>query len=569
MPARARLDPPLPVLLALSLLLFLALWARLAGSDWDGGAGLHPDERHMLFVSQDLLRALEDPANAGLGPGDWLAETSPLNPHLGDRSHVYGDLPVLAVALAARESGQEDWFAMMRLGRQISAVLDGFVVLAVFLAARMLAGDRRALLAAALYAAMPSALQLANFYTVEAWLTASAAWALVPMAALATGRGRVGSAAVAGICTGLALACKITGGALVLPGLAALALARRRGRTWRQAGLGLLAAVLATGVTFRLANPFAFAGLVAISPDWIADFEGLGKTALDWGFPPNWHWLAGYGPLAFLRDLALFGCGPVAALLVLTLPASRLWRTAALPLAAALAFVLPPLVSPIAALRYAAPALPALAICAALCPRPLVARGRAAIVLILALWWGAGAWRLHDGQHPRVAASLWLWTLPKGTVLLNETAWDEGLPVIIEPAPGQGRRWPDQDGQFTLQRLEMVAPDTAEKADRIARMMAGADLLILSSDRQSGVMPRLPDRFPLTTVHYAALFSGRACFDSVLRIDRGYPLPLLPFDDSWAQEPWRVYDHPKVQIFRRAPCFDAQAYAAMLKEALP
>lgn len=569
MPRQTRLDPALSVLLALTLLLFLALWARLAGTDWDQGAGLHPDERHMLYVSQDMTRALDDPAHAGLGLTGWLAETSPLNPHLGDRSHVYGDLPVLAVTLAARATGQTGWFEMMRLGRQTSAILDGLSVLAVFLAARLLAGDRRALLSAALYAAMPSALQLANFFTVEAWLSAAAAWALVPMAALATGRGGLRSAAMAGVFTGLALACKITGGALALPGVAALVLAWRGGMGWRRVGLGLLAALAATLVTFRIANPFAFAGVFTLSRDWIGDFQGLGAVALDWGFPPNWQWLAGYGPLAFLRDFALFGCGPVATVLLLTLPVSRLWRAAALPLAATLAFVLPPLVSPVAALRYAAPALPALALAAALAPGALLARGRVALPLALALWWGAGAWRLHDGQHPRIAASVWLWTLPAGTTLLNETAWDEGLPAIVEVTPGQGRLWPDHDGHFTLKTLDMVAPDSAEKADAMAALMAESDFLILSSDRQSGVMPRLPDRFPLTSAHYAALFSGQACFAPVLSIDRGFPLPFLPFDDSWAQEPWRIYDHPKVRIFRREACFDAAAYAEKLKAALP
>lgn len=569
MPRKTRLDPALPVLLALTLLLFLALWARLAGTDWDQGAGLHPDERHMLFVSQDMARALDEPAHAGLGLSGWLAEASPLNPHLGGRSHVYGDLPVLVVTFAARATGQTGWFEMMHLGRQISAILDGLTILAVFLAARLLAGDHRALLAAALYAAMPSALQLANFFTVEAWLSAATAWALVPMAALATGRGGLRSAAMAGIFTGLALACKITGGALALPGLAALVLARRHGMGWGRIGLCLLAALAVTLITFRLANPFAFAGIFTVSQHWIADFQDLGAVVLDWGFPPNWQWLAGYGPLPFLRDFALFGCGPVVTALILTLPAARLWRAATLPLAAALAFVLPPLVSPIAVLRYAAPALPALALAAALAPDALLRRGRAALPLLLALWWGAGAWRLHDGQHPRVTASLWLWTLPAGTTLLNETGWDEALPVIVAVAPGENRRWPDQDGHFILKTLEMVAPDSSAKADAMAALMAESDFLILSSDRQSGVMPRLPDRFPLTTAHYAALFSGQACFAPALAIDRGFPLPFLPFDDSWTQEPWRIYDHPKVRIYRREACFDAAAYAEKLKAALP
>ncbi|NJN81511.1 MAG: hypothetical protein HC802_04000 [Caldilineaceae bacterium] len=119
-----------------------------------------------------------------------------------------------------------------------------------------------------------------------------------------------------------------------------------------------------------------------------------------------------------------------------------------------------------------------------------------------------------------------------------------------------------------LQNLDITAPDSPEKAQRIAEMLGATDYLILSSTRQSAVMPRLPQRFPLTAVHYQELLSGRACFSLVRRWDRGYPLPFLPFGTAWAQEPWRVYDHPIVRIYRRDPCFDADTYATRLRQAM-
>lgn len=565
--------------LALIAILCLALQVRLMGLNWDGLAGLHPDERHLLFLTQAMFEALDDPANAGLSLADWwFSAASPLNPHEGTRFYVYGEAPLFAAMLAGRIAGLTDWFAFMPLARILASLADMATVLAVFLGARLLAGNRAGLAAALIYAAMPSALQLSGFHTVDVWTGAAVAAALVPMLALATGRwGRAGPLAMAGLAGsffGLALACKVSALALAPAGLAALVRACRSGRlSRRRAALALGLAVLLAGFVFRLANPFAFAGPgffgLAPSPEWLADFTELARFTASDDFPPNWQWIAGYGVLPLLRDFGLFGAGPVASLLFLVLlwRHPRGWGAVIVPLTAFSGFFLVMAFSHVSALRYAAPGLAALAMALApvlsrLRPAPLLA------VLAAALWWGAGAVRLHDGQHPRLAASHWLWTLPKGTRLTNETAWDEALPTIIALAPGEPRRWPDHDGWFVLNMLDMTAPDDREKARRIAEILGRTDYLVLSSDRQSAVMPRLPARFPVTTAHYRALFSGAACFQPVFTAARGYPLPFLGFRDDWAQEPWRVYDHPVVWIFKRLPCYDAAQYEAKLIAAL-
>ena len=564
--------------LALVAILCIAAWLRLNGVGWDGFAGLHPDERHLYFVTQAMFEALRDPAHAGLRPGDWwLSEASPLNPHIGGKFYVYGEAPLLLGVLTGLATGVTDWFGFMTVARTLAALADTGAVLAVFLGARLLAGNRAGLAAAVLYAAMPSALQLANFHTVDVWLSSAVAAAVVPMLALATGRcgrgGPVAMAALAGALTGLALACKITGGLLAPAGIAALWLAWRRGLGPGTVLAALLAALVLAAAVFRLANPFAFQGPgffgLGLSADWIGDFIELADITAWADYPPNWQWIAGYGVLRFLRDFALFGTGPVAALLFLVL----LWRHPArwgpliVPLLTLAGFVVLTAVSQVGALRYAAPGLAPLAMALA----PLLARiGARAVLaaLAVAVWWGSGAVRLHDGQHPRLAASQWLWTLPRGTVLTNETAWDESLPAIVAEAPGGPYRWPRHDDWFSFETLDITAPDSPEKAQAMAEVLARTDLLILSSDRQSAVMPRLRARFPMTTAHYAALFAGEACFAPVLEIDRGYPLPGMRIDDRWVQEPWRVYDHPHVRIFRRLECFDAGRYAIRLKAAL-
>lgn len=556
--------------LILIAVLLLAFGARVSGIAWDGYAALHPDERHVFFVTRTIFDALADPANAGLGLSEWwFSSDSPLNPHRGTNTYVYGEAPLLLGALAGWATGAVDWFAFMPVARTLASVVDTATVLAVFLGARLLAGPASALFAAALYAAMPTALQLANFHTVDVWLSAAITAALVPMIALATGRGGLfGMAALAGAFTGFAVACKITGVLVLLPALAALLLAARHGHGARALLRAAVLALLSAFVVFRLANPFAFSGPVvwgiALSADWLEDFRGLADVTMSPDFPPNWQWIAGYGPWRLARDFGLFGAGPVAIVLLVGV---RLRAASVVPVLAIVVFVVLAALSSVSALRYAAPALPALAMLVAPVAARLGTKG-AVVTLALAVWWGAGAVRLHDGDHPRIVASRWLWALPQGTILTNETAWDDTLPTIVSLADGQPHRWPSHDDWFTLQGLDITDPDSPEKAARMAALLARTDYLILSSDRQSAVMPRLPERFPMTTAHYAALFAGEACFAPVLVLDRGYPLPFLRLDDTFAQEPWRIYDHPVVQIFQREACFDESRYRAMLEAAL-
>ena len=180
-------------------------------------------------------------------------------------------------------------------------------MLGVFAGARLLAGPGSALVAAALYAAMPSALQLSSFHTVDVWLAAACTGALVPMIALARGQGNVvAMATIAGSFIGLAMASKITGVLMLAPGLVALGLAWRGGLTARQALVATACAVLALAIVFRLTNPFAFVGPgplgVALSQDYITDFTGLADVTASPDFPAELAMdRGGYGPPCDLR----------------------------------------------------------------------------------------------------------------------------------------------------------------------------------------------------------------------------------------------------------------------------
>lgn len=587
--------PSKRVLTAFACMLIVTLGAflRLAGTNWDEEANLHPDERHMVFVIKDALRGLDALKPGEMSMGElWFADQSPLNPRKDRRFYVYGELPHLAVTVATRLFGDDGWPQVMRFGRTVGAVLDSYTILAVFFLGTLLCRSALASLgAAALYAVTPLAIQNANFFTVDIWLTAMTAWSLVAGGLLLharSPRAATGWALVGGIFAGAALACKLPGlaaaGALIL----AIAIHYWRRRPDGQSLLGAIAqamvALLATFIAFRLLSPFHFAGPglfgIAPSPAALANYAEASRGFLDPGFPPNWQWLTGYGPSDAVADLALWGLGPAISLAVLAGGAALIFKrhplydrlSFLLPVALILAYFVYWLLG-VPALRYVLATLPALcALTVAGFTHAAGGRfGRVAIALLLAVAgiWSLGIYSLHTTTHSRVAASRWLWNeTPKGTIIVNETSWDEGLPVVTM-LPGRPTPvWPGQEDHFKYLKLDIEAPDNAEKARNIAQRLGAADFLAISSERFRKPILALSKRFPMTGAYYRLLAEGKLCFEQVKAQPSAYPVLGFKLDDRGAQEPWSVYDHPTVEIYRRLGCYDAGETERLLLQAL-
>jgi hypothetical protein len=64
-------------------------------------------------------------------------------------------------------------------------------------------------------------------------------------------------------------------------------------------------------------------------------------------------------------------------------------------------------------------------------------------------------------------------------------------------------------------------------------------------------IPRLPERYPMSTRYYQALFDGELGFEEIYRLST--PPRLGPFvvDDQAADESFTVYDHPQPIIFKK------------------
>jgi YYY domain-containing protein len=157
-----------------------------------------------------------------------------------------------------------------------------------------------------------------------------------------------------------------------------------------------------------------------------------------------------------------------------------------------------------------------------------------------------------------------------GAAPANESTWDDGLPLRIKGYDGYGGIY--QSGLV----FEMYWDDNADKFQRIVSTLDQADYLFMSSNRQWGTIPRVPERYPLSSAYYRELlgcppekdivwcytvaqvgtFKGNLGFNLVQVFDSSPRLGTWVINDQFAEEAFTVYDHPKVFIFRKSAEYD-------------
>ncbi len=585
-----RVRPVLPALVCAvaALVIMAGLGARMTGTSWDAFAGLNPDERNTTGAVRHSVAALE--ARGDVSPfATWFdTARSPLNPRVGGaRGVVYGDLPHLLGVAAVRGGGAREPADQLRALRLVSVVADSLTVIVVVLIGRcVLRSWTGGLLAAALYAWTPLAIQYAGFFVVDAVMTLACALFLLMLTAGAVRR-QPGWIVAAGLAAGAAVACKAS--ALAVLPLALLAAWLALGGTAdvrRRAAVTMVvsgATALVAGAAFRVLSPSLFAGPgvfdLALSPVWLDEMRNLLEQISGAQQPPHrWLWIGRPRLVYPASELMRWAFGPAlsaAGLIGAIVMLSRRYAPGGYLLAGMVVLAAGYAAhSEVSALRYYLPLLPAWCVMAAGSfahvpfaqrwpPRAVLGGGMLVLVMGLTIGWGLAMARIHRAPHTRVQASDWLRQVVRpGETITNETAWDEALP------------WPEaaQLSSSTpaaspiYESLRITDADTPEKLDRMVDVLSRTDWLVVSSRRQQQAMTRLPARFPLTTRYYAALFSGRLCFEPAARFVRPFRVFGVPLDDSDAQESWTAYDHPQVVVFRRQPCFTPAAARALLED---
>jgi YYY domain-containing protein len=173
----------------------------------------------------------------------------------------------------------------------------------------------------------------------------------------------------------------------------------------------------------------------------------------------------------------------------------------------------------------------------------------------------------------------------RGSVIVSESTWDDGLPLRMEDGLDIG-------GRYTGVNQELYWQDdqddnhngVPDKLERIVNTLSQGDILAISSNRQYGTIPRVPVRYPLTTAYYRALVGcpppseildcmahaqpgnvhGQLGYDLVAVFENDPTLGPLKINDQKAEEAFTVYDHPKVLIFAKTAAFSADKVRALL-----
>lgn len=571
----------------------IALLLRLHGLNWDGGYHLHPDERFITIVITE--RILPD------WPPDWWAlldpARSPLNPRSNDpatglpRDFAYGSLPlyvtkgVAAAMQSLSGTAWTDYNHIYLVGRVLSALLDIGTLLLVYALARRF-GRAYANLAAALLAVCVLQIQLAHFFATDTWVTFFATAAVLAFVRAAE-RQRTRDFVIAGALVGAGVASKASVAFLVFPALAAIAIAVARPRedergedapSPRLRALFLaLTTFWAALITFALSEPYALFQLRTYVSQ-IGTQANLARGALDYPYTRQY---VGTGLLYHLRNLVLWGMGPALGLLViggLLWACVRAYRRRATVDLVLLAWVVPYLAYTIPQsvkfMRYLQPVYPALIVLGVavirdlthtrqhrfarrwrpLCP---VLRGAGRIaagtVLVCSALWALAFSTIYDQTHSRVAASNWMKEhIPAGATVATEV-WDDALPLPVPGAPAYGcvRLDPTHPNQCTGLDLYPDEGSGEARLQYIARALAQADYIVMSSNRLYGSIPKLPWRYPVTIRYYNLLFAGKLGFTKVYDQTVSPHLGPWRIDDQHADESFTVYDHPRVMIFQK------------------
>lgn len=171
-------------------------------------------------------------------------------------------------------------------------------------------------------------------------------------------------------------------------------------------------------------------------------------------------------------------------------------------------------------------------------------------ILLFHLTWMLFFMNIYLQKNTRISASQWIKeNISKGSLLAVEH-WDDPLPLT-------------EGYNYKFLELPMYEPDNSQdKWQTVNNVLDQADYVILSSNRLYKPLQKLDDCekyrkcYPLTSQYYKDLFSGKLGFELVkeFRVCPGLDwmgIGLRICDDR-ADESFSVYDHPRVLIFRKS-----------------
>lgn len=451
------------------------------------------------------------------------------------------------------------------LGRLASAWLDIASIILVYILGKRWRNWQIGLTASALYALAPLSIQYAHFMVMESWLTLTWLLVVLVLTKWADAPSWRLSALLGGL-IGLAMAVKIS--SVILVPLAAVVMA-----AWiyfdkftHRSVLGhILVGLITVPLSFRLFQPTIFTSPSWLNWSWRTDFQAalnFQKQAISGAvmFPPQWQWVGTWRWWHPLKNLMFYGLGPVFGIFMLTgFPylIHQSIKRRQIVIGATTVFAVGYFIWQgsqfVKLMRYFNQLIPIYAFAAAnfivLLTRKMPKTISTMVIVLIcaaAAIWAVMFTSVYRRPQTRVLASQWIYAnIPRGDTLAFEE-WDDPLPLPMA----------NQDiNQFQTFQMAVYAPEDELKRAQIRQWVKDADWMILSSWRAKGSIGRLPEQFPLMAKFYQDLESGTLGFVKAAEFSSFPSLNLgaiqITIDDSRAEEAFWVYDHPRVEIYRK------------------
>lgn len=554
------MKPSYKTFIFLILIFLLSFSLRIFGLNWDQNNHLHPDERFLTMLVNDIKLPLSLPQYFDI-------KSSPLNPYNYDayQFFVYGTFPVFLVKYLAVFFHLDNYDQITLLGRFLSAIFDASNVFLLYFISKKFLKSFYKFLPPLFYTFLILPLQLSHFFTVDTFLNF---FILLTFALLINNL-----PFLAFFVFGLALACKVS--ALYFVPMIFLVLVYQKKKI-----LPILKSCLyflISFLSFRFFQPYSFNGLITPNPAFVDSLKTLvAYSNAGIYYPPGIQWLNRYPLLNSFKNNFFWGMGiffslPLFLLIIRSLSKIKFkFNLIFVIFLCSLIFFIVQSLQVVHSLRYLYPIYPFVAIIfAVLLSKFKISRFLTLTLLFLNLVSALAFLSIYSHPHSRVQASAWIFQNISSDKVLSNEYWDDALPLA--------------NSNYQSETLTLFDPDTPTKWEKINLSLHRVDYLIMSSNRLWASIPRLPQEYPQSSLFYENLFAQKLDFTKVKEFNSypGFSLPFLKscyyfgpsnfpgienywfskdtdcpfpgiyFRDDTAEEAFTVYDHPKVLIFQK------------------
>ncbi|HEY0077741.1 MAG TPA: glycosyltransferase family 39 protein [Pyrinomonadaceae bacterium] len=339
----------------------------------------------------------------------------------------------------------------------------------------------------------------------------------------------------------------------------------------RLLGVRLLAAALLSLVVFFLTTPYALIDRAAFTKDLTKMSAALSRRIVE----ANHHYIGTTPYWYYIENLLFWAMGPLLEAASLCGLLYALWRHRRQDIVVVVwllvyFYVVGGWLNK--AVRYTLPMLPMLALLAATMFVELregfARRGRRTAALVISAFalttlatsflYACAYMSIYAHPHTSLQATSWAYAnIPQGsTILLEAPTAQERPPIdgdVLIPG-GDPHGFDPRRFRFVyLDVPKLIPKDDALEAEQRAELrskLESADFIIMSMRWYEGLV-RSPEASPVIRDYYRSLMEGSSDFEPVRELSSYPRLFGLEIRDDAAELNFRIFDHPKVWIFRR------------------